>query len=245
MSYKVIQEFWFLLSEDHKLINFFLVNQFYIIGLFFINTKMKNYFITAIGTNSGKTLVSSILVDALQADYWKPIQSGTEDIDAITVERLINNNYSIIHPSTYLLKLPASPHAAADAEGIKIKLSDFHLPATTNNLVIEGAGGILVPLNYDGDVVIDLAKKFNCELILVSDLYLGSINHTMLTYNELVRRDIPIKGIVFNGDPNEASEKIILQETGLKCLLKIRRMDKVDSFEIKKYAIKLMEDFNE
>ncbi len=204
---------------------------------------MQNYFVTAIGTNSGKTLVSSILVDALQADYWKPIQSGTEDIDAVTIEENLNNNFSIIHPSKYLLKLPASPHAAAKAEGLTIELSDFELPETTNNLVIEGAGGVLVPINDKGDVVIDLALRFNCEVILVADLYLGSINHTLLTCNELGRRNIPIKGIIFNGEPNTASEEIILKLTGLKCLLRINKMNKIDTFEIKKYAIKLMENF--
>ncbi|MFQ3575114.1 MAG: dethiobiotin synthase [Cytophagales bacterium] len=146
---------------------------------------MQNYFVTAIGTNSGKTIFSAVLVEFLQADYWKPIQSGTEDKDSDTIKQLLNNNYSLIHPSRFELKLPASPHQSALEEGVQVKLSDFELPFTENHLVIEGAGGVLVPLNEENEFVIDMASKFEAELILVSDFYLGSINHTLLTFNEL------------------------------------------------------------
>jgi dethiobiotin synthetase len=204
---------------------------------------MEKYFVTAIGTNSGKTIFSAVLVEMLQADYWKPIQSGTEDKDADKICELINNNYSLVHPSFYELKLPASPHQAAYEQGIEIRLDDFSLPQTDNHLVIEGAGGLLVPLNYHNEFVIDLAQKFDAELILVSDFYLGSINHTLLSYNEIKRRNLKIKGIVFNGDLNEHSVKIILQTTGLKKLLHIPRVSKITSYEIKRWAMDLVKEW--
>ena len=180
-----------------------------------------NYFVTGIDTDSGKTLVSAILCEALEADYWKPVQAGLPT-DSETVKSLISNSRTTIHKEGYLLKTPASPHAAAKLDGIDIQLANFKLPITNNDLIIEGAGGCLVPLNED-DFVIDLARHFNATVILVADLYLGSINHTLLTVSELKRRSYTVKGIIFNGEPNPESERIILQHTNLRCLLHIRR----------------------
>src|SRR5688572_23501291 len=123
-----------------------------------------NYFVTAIGTDSGKTLASAILCEALKADYWKPVQAGLPR-DADIVRSLITNTQTKIHPETHLLNTPASPHAAAKIDGVNITLSDFALPATTNSLIIEGAGGCMVPLN-DNDFVIDLISSLNSEVIL-------------------------------------------------------------------------------
>jgi dethiobiotin synthetase len=203
-----------------------------------------NYFITAIHTNSGKTLVSAIITEALNADYWKPVQSGIEDRDSVTVSNLITNPITKIHQERYLLKEPASPHKAAALENIEIKLSDFVLPNTKNNLVIEGAGGVLVPLNYNGDTVIDLAAKFNTEIILVSNHYLGSINHTLLTVSELKNRGLKIKGIIFNNCPDEATEKVILNNTGLTCLLKIKNEPIFSKMIVKQYADEFLKNIN-
>ena len=137
-----------------------------------------NIFVTAIGTDCGKTIASAIITEALQADYWKPVQCGMDETDSQTISKLVPN--AKIHPERYALKAPASPHLAAEMEGINIKLEDFKLPAVSNHLVMEGAGGTLVPLNYDGDFVIDLAHRFKAEVIVVANLYLGSINHTLL-----------------------------------------------------------------
>jgi len=112
-----------------------------------------NYFITAIGTDSGKTIVSAIVTEALQADYWKPIQAGKEERDCEKVDRLLTNDYSIVHEEQFLLSTPASPHFAAEVDGVEIKVEDLILPETTNNLVIEGAGGIFVPLNENFDSI--------------------------------------------------------------------------------------------
>jgi dethiobiotin synthetase len=196
-----------------------------------------NYFVTAIGTDSGKTVVSAILCQALNADYWKPVQCGAPR-DTDTVQSLVANQRSRFFPETFFLKTPASPHAAAAVENIHITLDKFKLPEHVNDLVIEGAGGCLVPLN-DHDFVIDLAKKFDATLVLVANLYLGSINHTLLTLEAIRNRSIPLKGIVFNGESNNASESIILKHAGAPCLLKINREKTVDATVIKKYADQL------
>lgn len=202
-----------------------------------------NYFVTAIGTNSGKTLISSILVEALQADYYKPIQSGTEDLDYETVEEYSNNNYCIVYPSQFILKTPVSPHHAAKLDHIEIRVSDILWPDTPNTLVIEGAGGILVPINEKGEFMADLIQSIDCEVILVIDIYLGCINHSLLTINELKRRNIKVKGIVFNGDSIPETENIILQESGYRCLLKVNRELVINQEVIKQYAITLMANF--
>jgi dethiobiotin synthetase len=193
-----------------------------------------DYFVTGIDTDSGKTLVSAILCEALEADYWKPVQAGAPK-DSDTVRALLSNRRSTIHPETFFLTTPASPHAAAKIDGIGIDASRFMKPGTTNNLVIEGAGGCLVPLN-DNEFVIDLATMFQAQVILVADLYLGSINHTLLTCNELASRNLNVKGIIFNGPSNAESERIILHHTGLHCLLKITREEKIDKSTVSKYA---------
>lgn len=202
------------------------------------------YFVTAIGTDSGKTLVSAILTHALQADYWKPIQCGfPRDVDS--VKELVNNNHSLFYEESYLFETPASPHAAAGKEGKRIDLNNIILPETTNsNLVIEGAGGILVPIN-EKHFVIDIASKFEAEVILVSNNYLGSINHTMLTIEELRRRKLKIKGIIFNGEENRETEDYILQHSGLTCLLTIRPEAEINQEIVTRYAIRLFENWQE
>ncbi|HSY61218.1 MAG TPA: dethiobiotin synthase [Cytophaga sp.] len=205
---------------------------------------MKKYFITAISTDSGKTLVSAILTNALQADYWKPIQAGTET-DSLWMHKMLHSGHSMIHPEAYALKLAASPHAAAKSEGVEINLSQIELPDTNDNdLIIEGAGGVLVPLN-DRDLVADLITKFDAEVILVSNHYLGSINHTLLTAEELKRRNIKVKGIVFNGPSNEETERIILEHTGYKMLLHVYPEEKITTAVINAYAVKLFENWYE
>ncbi|WP_018342399.1 dethiobiotin synthase [Cytophaga aurantiaca] len=205
---------------------------------------MKKYFITAISTDSGKTLVSAILANALQADYWKPVQAGVET-DSLWMRRMLHSGHSMIHPEAYALKLAASPHAAAKAEGIEIDLSQIQLPETNgNDLIIEGAGGVLVPLN-DADVVADLIPQFDAEVILVSNNYLGSINHTLLTAQELKRRNIKVKGIIFNGPANEETERIILKHTGYTMLLHVYPEKEITIAVINAYAVKLFENWYE
>lgn len=195
-----------------------------------------NYFVTANGTGCGKTLVSAIICEKTGFDYWKPVQSGMEDSDSISVKNLISNPKTRIFPEKYALKSPVSPHQSAEIDGVKINLNEIILPQNTENLIIEGAGGVLVPLNYSGDFVIDIAKKTEAEVVLVSSLYLGSINHTLLTFNELTQRNIKIKGLIFNGISNPASERIICEYTQLECLLHINQEVEISKEIIKKYA---------
>lgn len=206
---------------------------------------MKKYFITAISTDSGKTVVSAIITNALQADYWKPVQAGTVETDSASMRNLLRSTHSLIHPEAYVLQMAASPHESAKSEGVEIDLSQIVLPETNgNDLVIEGAGGILVPLN-DTAVVADLITKFDAEVILVSNHYLGSINHTLLTAQELKRRNIKVKGIVFNGTANEQTEQIILKHTGYKKLLHLYPEEKITDAVISAYAVKLFDNWYE
>jgi dethiobiotin synthetase len=202
-----------------------------------------NYFVTGIDTDSGKTLTSAILCEALQADYWKPIQCGMPR-DAETVQSLVSNTRTVIHPEKYLLKTPESPHAAAKIENLSINITDFILPNTLNNLVIEGAGGCLVPIN-DAHFVIDIPVKFNIPVILVADLYLGSINHTLLTVNLLKQKSLYVSGIIFNGVPNPESERIILRHSSYKKLLLIHPAEAITKEIVKKYAAQLLVTLND
>ncbi|MFY0606713.1 MAG: dethiobiotin synthase [Cyclobacteriaceae bacterium] len=196
-----------------------------------------NYFVTAINTDSGKTFVSAIITEMLQADYWKPVQSGLPR-DTETVKSLVSNDKSQFYQEGYFLNTPASPHASAKIDGVEIDLKQIIAPVSNRDLVIEGAGGILVPLN-DQDVILDLIPQFDAEIILVSNLYLGSINHTLLTAEVIKSRGYKVKGIIFNGESNPESERIILEKTGLPLLLRIDQEEAVDQEVVKKYAEQL------
>ncbi|MCX2742531.1 dethiobiotin synthase [Mangrovivirga sp. M17] len=197
------------------------------------------FFVTAIGTDSGKTVFSAILCEALKADYWKPIQAGLPG-DTDTIRTLVSNKKSHFHEEGIKLTTPASPHAAGKKEEVEVSLQRIELPETENHLVIEGAGGVLVPLN-DDENVIDIAIKFDAEVIVVSNLYLGSINHTLLTIEWLLKNQVPVRGIVFVGDPNPESQEIILKRSGLEELLHIYNEEKITKKEIKKYADRIRE----
>jgi dethiobiotin synthetase len=178
----------------------------------------RNLFVTGIGTGIGKTLVSAILTEKLKADYWKPVQSGELDnSDTMKVKSLVTNTVSVFHTETYKLTQPYSPHKSASLDGLEIDPQQFVLPQTDNTLIIEGAGGLMVPLN-NSFLVIDLIKRLNAEVILVSQNYLGSINHTILSAQVLKQYQITVAGIIFNGDTDAYSEDFILQYTGFKLL---------------------------
>ena len=192
-------------------------------------------FITGISTDVGKTIVSAIITEALEADYWKPIQAGDlENSDSHKIKDLISNAKTVIHSNSYALNTPASPHYAAQVDGIKIDLKSIIEPKTENHLVIEGAGGILVPLN-DNDVIADLIKA-DYKVIVVSRNYLGSINHTILTIEALKSRKCDIVGIIFSGSEIKASEDIILSKTGLKLLGRVEEEPYFDMNVLLEYA---------
>lgn len=161
---------------------------------------MRSFFVTGIGTGVGKTLSAAVLTQALKADYWKPVQTGPEEeLDRTTVRHLVQHPGSTFHPETYHFKEPASPHLAAAREGKSIEQDVFKLPVTSSPfLIIEGAGGLLVPLNQK-QYVIDLAPRFDAAVILVCRNYLGCINHSLLSLDYLLRRNFRIAGLVLNG----------------------------------------------
>jgi len=195
----------------------------------------RNIFITGISTNVGKTIASAIVTEALKADYWKPIQAGDLNYcDSQKVKSLVSNKKSFIFDNSYALKTAVSPHLAAQLEHVTINLNKIKSPKTENHLVIEGAGGIYVPLN-NTDTIIDLIKP-DYEVIVVSRHYLGSINHTLLTIETLRNRKIIVSGIIFNGNKNEASESIILKKTGVKMIGHINEEPYFDRNVIKEYA---------
>lgn len=188
----------------------------------------KRYFITGIGTDVGKTLVSTILVEKLQADYWKPVQCGDlEHTDTDKVRALVSNERSHFHPESYRLKEPASPHKAAALEGLTIDPSKIQTPASANTLIIEGAGGLMVPLNEDC-LFIDIIPSFQAEIILVANIYLGSINHTLLSIEALKTRHLSIKGILFNGDKDPYTEELILHRANTTLIGRIPKLTTID-----------------
>ncbi|MCZ8198796.1 MAG: dethiobiotin synthase [Flavobacterium sp.] len=192
-------------------------------------------FVTGIGTDVGKTVASTILTQALEADYWKPIQAGDLDnSDSHKVKSQISNPKSQIFENSYKLNTPASPHLAAAIDGITIDLKKIIEPKTKNHLVIEGAGGVLVPLNKE-DCIIDLIQK-DYKVIIVSRHYLGSINHTLLTFEALKSRKIEVSGIIFSGDENKATEEIILSKTKAKFIGRIDNEPYFDQNVIQYYA---------
>ncbi len=197
-----------------------------------------SFFISAIGTDCGKTIASAVLVQALQADYFKPIQSGDLDAsDSLRIRELISNPISRIWPETYRLSEAMSPHASAKRDGLEISLENIKLPETRRPLIVEGAGGLLVPLNDRPDFIGDLILRLKLPLILVVNFYLGSINHTLLSLAYLRFMDIPLHGIIFSGTINEDSKAIILQSVPDLKTLHIPHFEEVNASEIRTYCL--------
>ncbi len=164
-------------------------------------------FITGIGTEIGKTVCSAVLVQYFKADYWKPVQSGDlHDTDSHKIEEWTDN--TICYPETYRLQLAASPHQSARAENIRIDLDDFRLPETDKDLIVEGAGGLMVPLS-DNRFIIDLIEILNLPVALVVRNYLGCINHSLLSIIALQQRNIKLEYLILNGGFPEDTERVI------------------------------------
>ncbi|WP_104735255.1 dethiobiotin synthase [Hanstruepera ponticola] len=195
---------------------------------------MKKLFITGISTDVGKTIASAIITEALEADYWKPIQAGDLDnCDTKKVQRLVSNSKSKFFDNSFALNTPMSPHAAAKIDGLKINLSDISEPKTKNHLVIEGAGGLLVPFN-EKQTILDLIQP-DYKVIVVSRHYLGSINHTLLTVNLLKEKGFDVS-IIYSGDKHETTEDIIQKMTGVKVIGRIAEEPYFDKNVVKEYA---------
>lgn len=194
----------------------------------------KKIFVTGISTEVGKTIASAILVEALEADYWKPIQAGDLDnSDSHKIERYISNSTTVIHKNSYALNTPMSPHASAEIDNLTINLTEIKEPTTKNHLVIEGAGGILVPLN-DRHTVLDIIKP-EYHVIVVSRHYLGSINHTLLTVNLLKEKGFNVS-IIFSGNEHPTTEAIIKKMTNVPVIGRIEEEPYFDQNVIREYA---------
>lgn len=195
---------------------------------------MNTYFITGISTDVGKTVASAIITEALEADYWKPIQAGDLDnCDTMKVERLVSNSKSKFHPNSFALNTPMSPHAAAEIDAISVEVSKIKRPETTNNLVIEGAGGLLAPIN-NTETILDLIKPTD-KVIVVSRHYLGSINHSLLTINALKEKGFQV-AVLFSGDAHPSTESIIKKMTDMTIIGRINEEPYFDKNVVKEYA---------
>jgi dethiobiotin synthetase len=197
---------------------------------------MHKIMVAGIGTDVGKTIVSAILTTLLKGDYWKPIQCGEEEnSDTATMKRLIDTTRYSVHPPAYSLKAPLSPHHAARLENISMNLESIALPQTTRPLIIEGVGGILVPLTPKTSSI-DLFKSWDCQWIIVSRHYLGNINHTLLTIEVLKKLYLPILGIIFNGEHNPDSESVILEISQVSVLGRLLPEANLNPQTIQRYA---------
>jgi len=187
-------------------------------------------FVTGTDTGIGKTVVSAMLTAGLNATYWKPVQSGLEgETDTRAVKRLTELPASHFKPETYRLSEPLSPHASAQIDGVTIDMSDFEIPDySTNHLIIEGAGGVLVPMN-DDSMMIDLMAQLNIPALVVARSELGTLNHTFLTLEALRKRHIPILGVIMNGPKNESNRKAIENYGNIDVLAEIKPMDEVNA----------------
>lgn len=180
----------------------------------------KQFIITGIGTDVGKTVVSAIVSEALQATYWKPVQAGDLDnSDSIKIERLTEN--VTVLPEAFRLTEPMSPHAAAKIDGVEILPENLNLPLVDGNFIVEGAGGLMVPINSNGFLYADAFSQWKLPVIVVSKHYLGSINHTLMTVEILKNRGVEIEGIIFVGDEHPTTEEAILSNTGLRQIARI------------------------
>ncbi len=197
---------------------------------------MQRIFVTGISTEVGKTIASAIIVEALEADYWKPVQAGDLDnTDSHKVAAMISNTKTKIHKSSFELKTPMSPHAAAEIDGVILDANKIHEPHTDNHMVIEGAGGLLVPLNGE-DTILDIIMP-NYKVVVVSRHYLGSINHSLLTVNWLQMRGYEVS-LLFSGNTHPTTEDIILHKTGVSMIGRIDEEVAFDKTTVSKYANK-------
>ncbi|TPN87605.1 dethiobiotin synthase [Aquimarina algicola] len=197
------------------------------------NTSPK-IFITGIGTDVGKTIASAIVVEALEADYFKPVQAGDlEYSDTDKVQELVMNSRSKFHENSYALHTPMSPHAAAAIDNIAIDIKEINIPQVDNPLVIEGAGGLLVPLNEE-HTILDLIQP-EYHVIVVSRHYLGSINHTLMTLHTLKEKGCKVS-VIFNGEEHKTTERIITKMADVSVIGRIDNEPYFDKSVVAEYA---------
>ena len=186
---------------------------------------MNRFVITGTNTDIGKTVFAAALTQALDGCYWKPVQAGLDDgTDAQRVAALTGLSPDRILPEVWRLKTPASPHHAADLEGVRIDADALIPPPCDRPLVIEGAGGALVPLNPDV-LFADVFARWGLPTIVCASTALGTINHSLLTLEALRSRGVPVLGIAFIGAANDSSEAAIARFGRVKRLGRLPRLD--------------------
>ncbi|MEC7128504.1 MAG: dethiobiotin synthase [Bacteroidota bacterium] len=194
-------------------------------------------FVTSIDTNVGKTVCSSILCAGLGYDYWKPVQCGDLDFsDSMKVKSY--SPLTKVHAESFQLNAPMSPHEAAKLENMDISINDFKLPKS-EEIIIEGAGGVMVPLNYKGNMIVELASLFEAKVIIVFKNYLGSINHTLLTIDKVKSVGLDILGLLVVGDEVTSSERIIEDATQMNIIARIPIVDRVNQKWVKEQGLKV------
>lgn len=198
---------------------------------------MRGIFVTGTDTGIGKTVVAACLARAWRAGYWKPVQTGaaTGDDDTATVAALAGLAAASVLAPSYVLQAPLSPHAAAELEGIRISMDAIAPPDTPHPLVVEGAGGLYVPLN-ERDFMIDLMARLALPVVLVARSTLGTINHTLLSLAALRSRALPIAGVVLNGPPNAGNRTAIERFGRVRIVAELARIDPLDAAAIDRLA---------
>jgi len=194
--------------------------------------------ITGTATDIGKTVVAGMLSLALGASYWKPIQAGVEGgVDTKAVQKMTGLPAERFLPESYVLSEPLSPHRSAELDDVTIKVDDLTIPDTSDPLIIEGAGGLMVPLSRK-NLMINLFRKWNEDqhvpVILVARTGLGTINHTLLSLEALWARNIPIHGIIFVGEDNPDNINTIAEFSDVKVLGRLPILDSLDSKSLSK-----------
>lgn len=199
----------------------------------------KEFFVTGTDTGIGKTLVSGMLMSALDATYWKPIQAGLdEETDTEFVQRVSEADQPRIIPERYRLETPMSPHAAADIDGVKVSLNDFELPEyDTKHLIVEGAGGLIVPINWE-HTVLDIIERLKLPVLLVARSSLGTLNHTLLSLKALKDRGIEVFAVILNGEKHPSNKETI-ERFGNVFVFEIETLQKIDSESLNKAFDKL------
>ena len=194
---------------------------------------MTRFLVTGTDTDIGKTVFAAGLAGALGAYYWKPVQAGVDpEGDKETVARLGGIPKTHILPEAYRLRTPASPHLAARIDGVEVHLDSLALPQVDGPLVVEGAGGVLVPVS-ETLLMADLFAYWQLPVILCARTALGTINHSLLSIEALRSRGVPLAGIAFIGDPHEENERIIPQLAKVPSLGRLPRLDPLNAASLK------------
>lgn len=193
----------------------------------------RTFIVSGTDTGIGKTAAAAMLTLGLKAHYWKPIQSGTEDgPDTATVKALTGLSDDRFLPEAYVLTQPLSPHRSAELDGIEIDADRLNIPQVDGQLIVEGAGGLMVPITRQL-LQIDLFKRWNTPVILCARTGLGTINHTLLSVEALRARNIPLHGLLFIGDDNPDNIRTIADLSGARVLGRLPWLDQIDADALK------------